>query len=272
MPSINRVYESRRLTDKNFSEWLSSEKPLKTYEFLKDFWRADIKPPKLSVGDDTTFNHLTDPNGIIIRLEDEVTLCNIFELLNNKQPFSSIAKVTLGEEMTHYLSYHLAPDNFEKEEEYRLKWVKSKSAEDFLNYASLGCQLEGIGFLGRKAVAESLDIENYVEMSNNITKCSILVDNKKIFKADTTGIGRAEVDKNLPVFLRNTFSSTGELSISKVFEREYKGRFSELIRRSLDSEAYRNEYIEFVRNYFPRFGAVVDRSMKANVFDSTETF
>jgi hypothetical protein len=260
MTSIDKLHDSGKIRDCNLDEWLKkSSIPVETYKLVSGMFGANEKPPKLEVGNATEFLAYEKPDTITVNLEQQSNFCKSFMTMGIHIPFSIMTGITLGEEMTHYLSFQLAQENFKEEEKFANQWLErgKEGCDDFLNYASIRSQVEGIGAIGRKHTARKHGVPHYDLGVWAIMDATLKCDNRILQNAiDMFDLGLAchedykELEKVFG-YAKNAMGAAGQMVVADRMELEYNKRFPELIRKRLEPETYRNAYVEFLRGNMP---------------------
>jgi hypothetical protein len=270
MSKIERRFENGKLSFKDVAEWTRGKGPSKVHNLLKGIWNVEIRQPAIAPSfEDTYFD--SGKNKIYLGFNNTAKYGQMLKEAGVVQTLDGVLSSNLGEEDTHYISYNTVPENFSNQDSLFLRPGRS-SYDNFMKEASKSVQIEAIGFIGRKYVAKNVGFANVEEAERSmLTKSAEGFDmwvknllNDKAFKKmlDSPTKNAGAINQIAGIFqdaITHTLSGAGEFVASKDLEKEYSGRFPELMRTVLTpSQKYSNIYLDFIGRYYPHFKVALE--------------
>ena len=267
MLDMDECFSKGVVCSSDVEEWLAGREPEQAHKAVCDLWDVHIKPPEMALGERTEYSFANSLQKVTINFEMASIWSRMFGQKGGEQPFSSLLKADLGEQMTYYLSFNVNPEHHEREHDLLLKWQETYSINDFIEYASMSSKLQAIGFIGRNRVAA--DIPDYADISCNISNLIARTNDRHLrgmLARISAGMMDAEYLREItPTLLRNTLAGTGEEVLAGRLERQYDGRLRELIREN-GNAPFRSEYVGYVRENTPAYGTVLNAAFETDIF------
>lgn len=270
---LEKRFDKGKLTIKDIASWIKGSGPREVHEMVCEIWDVKTKMPKINpttVG----IEFRSDENEIYIGVKD----VNIFGMdikkIGEHQSLDYFLKTSLAEEETHYISCLLEPSNYKRQDILGKMGVEKRKRLEFLQSVSLGSQLEAIGYVGRKTVADILDVLNYEDIETKMFEFGLDETNKIVSKNLNKETFDLVYNNPYPkkrqkaydilntmfqTMVLKTISGTGQFSLGNAFEKEYSNSLPELARKKLEpTEKYSDKYLEFVGTNYPNFMNFLD--------------
>jgi hypothetical protein len=273
MSKTERRFGKGILSFKDIAGWARGSGPADVHDMLQALWEVQINPPKIVPSYDNT-EYFSNEDVVYLGVKSTNQYGSVLRKLGINHTLDNILKSNLGEEETHYMSFHTVPSNFHRQDMLGAKGVMNRSYADFMKAAALGVQIEGIGFLGRKHVSQKIGIPEHYDIEKKMHKKSA-----ESFDAVFTGAfsnenidaaGMAPKSNQRDAYLERanqifqtgvlqTVSAAGQFAVSDGLEKDYAGRMPELIRKTLEPEnRYGEMYAGFIGENYPNFKAFLD--------------
>jgi len=275
MSKFERRYEKDTLHPKDIEKWASENSPKEVYQLMQNFWQVNKEPPKIK-GVQQSSNDIENlkTSCIPIETKDIKYLKKLFEGAGRKISGDNLLRTILGGRYSVYFLFRLHPEIFTYD--FSFCQPGNYNLEDFYDFVSLNSQVKTIDEIGARTIERHLGIYDHAILQNALKikfeeiEEKTKVNPKKIERAlkmlnqirdlDFRKDSEKE-EENRKIVMDNCLDAavTGTSHfIADDIEKEYSGRFPQLIRKDFKPERkYVDYFNEFVKRYMSTFGMVL---------------
>jgi hypothetical protein len=281
MSKFERRFERGIINLRDVEKQISRNLPKETYQIVEKFWQSHEKPPEIKVVYETTQSDKEYlKNGYVpLEIKDIKNVKRSFDDVGRKISGDNVLRTMLASRYTIYMSFCLVPENFDHE--FSFCDSETCNQEKFNNSVSINSQVRAIGELGTRAIGRHLGIydpltdykaikfafERGEERSRvSGTQLKKIERKAKFIGQKSANIRKISMEekedrKNLGIYgaLDAAIAGCAILFVADSLEREFKDRFPQLIRKTLEPEKkYVNYFVRFVKEYMSSFGVILE--------------